>query len=359
MAIPIELQGSMRGNGVSKAEVYNPTADGRYGSAGLLVYTRDQLVKPFTPAPLLNSNFGTAMNQNGAFGGTPDGVHDGIDSTLWTGSNIVGTKVTFNSTDRFFAGAASVKIDNPNNGDIWEFDKGSNLTVASYTAVTLKLNIDKDWSIGDSVSIYGYDTGGSQVGIKMFLEDYIDQTSFDIWQSVTIPLADFQMTGTIDAFRMQQEGKVGKAAKFYIDNFQVEETGEPIIFTYEAKGDQLVHMTKIVTFAAVNGVSEAALQAYDKFYSTTALNNGVQFTVQSDGEGVVSYAERDLITQIIQPQTSIQTGGDGTNSWIKVSNEIEFNLDGKKRDYIEYRIQDDLTGLAAYSAWGFGWIEEI
>lgn len=346
---------------MSKAAVINPAKEGRPGEAGLLVYTKDRLLKPFTPGPLLNSEFGISMNIDGAFSGTPDGVANGIDTVLWTGSQITGTKVTFNSTDRFFAGAASVKIDNPNSGDIWQFDKGSNLTLSSYTAITIKINIDKDWTIGDSVSIYGYDTGGAvQVGLKVLIEDYIDITSFDTWQSVTIPLADMGLTtGTIDAFRMQQEAKTGKAAKWYLDNMQVEETSGAVTFCFDPNGDQIFHITRIGAFAAVNGASEASLLAYDKFYGLTSLLNGVQVQIQSNGNVVLSAAENNLFAQIVQPQITTVTGGDGTNSWIKVMNDIEFDLDGRKRDFVKYTIQDDLTALDQYSVWIFGWAEIV
>lgn len=360
MAVPFELQGTSQGNGIALAEVFNPKSQGRPGSPGLLVYTKERLLKPFTPGPLLNSEFGISMNQNGEFGGTPDQVHNGIDNVLWTGTEPVGTKVTFDSTDRPFAGTNSVKIDNPQASDIWQFDKGSNLTVSNYTAITMKVNIDKDWDSGDSVSIYGYDTGGaSQVGTKVFIEDYIDTTNFDSWQSVTIPFTDMGLSGTLDAFRMEQEARSGKAAKWYLDNFQVEETGEPICFVFDPNGDQIFHITRIGVFASVDGVSEAALQAYDKFYSLPSLANGVGVTIQSNGSVVVSNSERDLVAQIAQPQVTLTTGGDGTNSWVKVMNDIEFDLDGRKRDFIEYRVQDDLTGLSNFSVWIFGWAEIV
>jgi len=360
MTIPIEIQGSMTRNGISKAEVYNPVAEGRNGEPGLAVYTRERLEKSFVPIPLFSPFFGIALNQNGEFSGTPEPVHNGIDNVYWTGTEPVGTKVTFSSADRAFAGSFSVKIDNPNAGDIWQFDKGSNLTIANYTALTLKVNIDQDWDSGDSVSFYGYDTGGAvQVGNKVLLQNYIDITSFDVWQPVTIPFTDMGLSGTIDAFRMEQEAKSGKAARWYLDNFQVEETGNPINYRYEPNGDTIFHVTRAQAFVVVDGVSEAALQAYDKFYSLPQLTNGVGAMIQVGGNIIVNTAENDLRDQIQQPQVVVQTGGDGTNSWMKVFHDLEFALDGRKRDFIEYRVQDDLTGLAVYSVWLFGWPETV
>jgi hypothetical protein len=360
MAVSFKLQASMQGNGVLEIQGFNPKTEDRVGEAGLLVYTEERKVKAFTPGVLLNSEFGIALNQNGAFSGTPDPVHDGIDSVLWTGTEPVGTKVTFDSTDRAFAGTKSVKINAPSNADIWQFDKGSDLTVASFTAITMKINIDKDWSAGDSVSFYGYDTGtGLQVGVKVLIEEYISIVAFDVWQSVTIPLSDLAMTGTIDAFRMEQEAKTGPAPVWYLDNFQVEESGEPIKFRFEPRSDQIFHVTRLAAFVVNDATTEAQLQAYDKFYAETALANGVGITIQSKGSIVLNFTERTLESQITQPQISIDTGGDGTNSWIKVMSDIEFDLDGRKRDFIEYSVRDDLTALETYNVWFFGWGEDI
>lgn len=360
MAIPIEIQGSSRGNGKSMVEVFNPKIEGRPGQPGITVYTQERILKPETPGPLLNSEFGLALNQNGAFSGTPDPIHDGTDTALWTGSQIAGTKVTFDSTDVSFGGTKSVKIANPSSGDTWQFAKGSNLTVSSFTALTFKLYIDKDWNSGDSVSIFGWDTGsGLQIGTKILIEDYINITTFDVWQSVSVPLDDLSLSGTIDSIRMTQEAKSGPAATWYLDDFQVEETGGDIVFRFQPTGDQLFHISKFAVFVANDGKSEAELQAYDRFYGEPALPNGVAVSLQSRGNLVLAFSEATLYSQITQPQVSVVTGGDGTNSWIKVTSELDFDLDGSKQDFLQYRIQDDLTSLDRYNVWIFGWSEEI
>ena len=446
MATPIVITD---GGSQEHATIYNPKDDGLTGDAGLVVYTKDILPRQFTPGPLLNSDFGISLNQNAAFSGTPDRVNDGNDTTLWTLSNVTGTKASIAEDERAFGAvvtivdytllsgdtvtlgvngldtvktegatwtaatsndatatslasdlngisgvsavavaavvnitiengndisnldvsdatnspgtAGSVLVDNPNDGDIWQFDKGSNLTVSNYTAITMKVNIDKDWTLGDSVSLYGYDTGGAvQVGLRVLLEDYVDVAVFDEWQAITIPLTAMSLTaGTIDVLRMEQESKTGKAAKFYIDNFQVEEAGTPISFRFDPNDNQLFHIERIGVFVASDGKTEAQLQAYDKFYGETTLANGVQVTIQSRGNLVVSFGENRLSDQLTQPQVTVETGGDGTNSWMKVFNTLMFDLDGRKRDFVEYTIQDDLTALDIYNVWIFGWAEPV
>jgi hypothetical protein len=93
-----------------------------------------------------NDDYGTDMAQNWAAGGTPLGIHDGIDSSLWTGSNITGAKVTFNSTDRAAPGSNSVKIDNAAVNDVWQWDNGSNVDLTSYASITIWINVEIRYS---------------------------------------------------------------------------------------------------------------------------------------------------------------------------------------------------------------------
>jgi len=76
---------------------------GRTEQSALVVATRPLKVFQNAAGFFTNDEQGADLNQNGAFGGTPEGIHDGVDSTLWTASTIVGTKFTFDSTDRAYA----------------------------------------------------------------------------------------------------------------------------------------------------------------------------------------------------------------------------------------------------------------
>ena len=430
------------------ANIYDPSIDKLTGKPGLVTYTKPLLPMQRSPGPLLNNNFGISLNQNASFGGTPEGVTDGTDTTQWTLSQISGTSVSVVDDDRAAgavvtivdytglagdtitlgvdgvdtvktegatwtaatsntatatslasdldsisgvtatsnaavvtikaddgfniskldasdatnspATARSILIDNPIAGNVWQFAKGSDIALSSYVALTMQINIDKNWNGGDSVSIYGFDVGVGQVGIRVLIENYVDITVFDTWQSITIPLTDMGLqAATIDAFRFEQDARAGAAATWYLDDFQIEETGSDIVFKFTPRDSQLFHVEQIGVFVANQSMTEAQIQAYDKFYGLTALENGVGVLIQSRGNIVISAAENTLEDQLTQPQISITTGGDGTNSWIKVNNMINFDLDGGERDFIEYRIQDDLTALDSYNVWIFGWAERL
>jgi hypothetical protein len=66
--------------------------------SALTVATRSLKVMDNSIKSFQNDTFGADMNQNVAFSGTPDNVHDGIDKTQWTASAISGTW-TFNQAN--------------------------------------------------------------------------------------------------------------------------------------------------------------------------------------------------------------------------------------------------------------------
>ena len=124
MPIGVELTGNNGDHRVHRAQIHDDDT-----VSGLVVFTKEFVKTDTQIAPFLNDEFGEALNQDAAFGGTPIRVHDGIDTTLWTGSQIVGGKVTFNSSDRADVGSNSIKIDNPDQvGDALRAATGSDKT---------------------------------------------------------------------------------------------------------------------------------------------------------------------------------------------------------------------------------------
>ena len=338
--------------------------DGRRG-VGLLTYTEAATVLTTGNRPFLNPTYGINMNQNGAFGGTPDNVHNGIDNVYWTGSQISGVKVTFNSTDQADAGTNSVKIDNPSLLDTWQFAKGSDLTLSSYVAITFRIYVDKDWSVGDEISIFGWDTGlAAQVGSSVDISDYVSVFSFGEWQSVSIPLSDLGLTsGTIDALRMQNTLVAGgKSPKLYIDTMRIEETGTPIAFTITPPPDQLLNVDSIVLTIADTGTGGTAY-AYDKIGAISTLPVGITFAISSAGEPRLTSTVRDIGSIINSGAVVSNVIDDGVNTFITIdiggANNNPITLSAADSDSMSFTINDDLTGLLRMTAFATGSLEPI
>ena len=336
---------------------------------GLVVYTEPLKVMKTSFIPAFNSNEGIEMAKDGSFGGTPVVVHTGTsDGTNWTGTNVIGTKADFNSSAQANNGTVSVLINNPQVNDVWQFDKGSDIVLSSYSAITMFVYVDKDWSVGESVGIYGWDTATAlQIGDQVLLENYINEFDFNVWQKVTIPLTDMNLeAATIDAIRMEMLGAgSGPNPKFYIDDMQVEETGTPILFKVSAAAGQKYIVSKF-NFTIIDAHAGTLLNnsmpsiSYDKLLGET-LSNGISFVLEQNGELIFSANIKSVGDSIKGGGEVINMISDGTNTSITMSTDFlePIVLDSRDSDFIGVTIADDLTGLISLTAIALGRTEEI
>jgi len=326
----------------------------------LVVATRplkyfDNSVRFFT-----NSEYGANMNVDASSGGTPDKVHDGIDSVLWTASDVVGGgKTTFNSTDENHtaAGSRSVKVDNSPVDDVFQFTKGSDLDCNGYVSLSLWIYIDKDWKANDSISIYGFDTGtGLDVGDPVFLEDYVDYNFQDDWQKVVIPLTDFgSLAGytTLDTLRVRQVAKEGKAPKYYLDDIQFEQTGTPLSYELMADKETWLYVERFTfSFAdATAGTLEDGTMpnlAYNKILGET-LASGVTYRRYQDGETQFTDNIKTLMDILQLAGTEVSgSGSDGTNTWMTINVIHTTPIILKGDDLLSFTVSEDLTGLLQF-----------
>lgn len=356
MGTPVRVKGSSK-----RGETLEVEMSQRNGHpSGAVVYATTLEDFDLQYAPFVNETYGTAMNQDVAFGGTPEIVHVGTsDGVYWTGSNIVGGKANFNSGDRAYAGSVSVKINNPALNDIWQFNKGSYVTTSNYTAITGFINIDKDWSAGDSISLYCWDVAGSNiVGNEVFIEDYIDEFSFDTWQSISIPFQDLGLVSTdFDAIRMGHPSKGGgKSPKFYLDNIQVEQTGTPIIFKTDTPTNVNYHIDKLV-ITLIDDVTGGL--SYDKLMGLTTLTNGANLQHIRKDKSQFSLSIRQLSNLLGVGFKITNQQDDGVNTIITLEQDFKKPLiiKGGTTDYLSITITDDLGGLLQFTAAARGSIE--
>lgn len=351
-----------RGRGY-KAHVHK-----RNGDKGVVVYT-DVLYEQDTLFSFVtNPTVGFEMAINGAFGGTPEVIHNGVDTVAWTGSNINGTKVTFNDTTQPQAGSNNVLVNKPTVGNIWEFDKGSDLTLSSWQALSLYIYVGSGWTAGNSISIYGYDTGtGLTVGQSVLLEDYFNEIEFGVYQKLSIPLTDMNLSaGTIDAIRMEVVAKSGSGIVCYIDTFQVEETSGSTIFSVEAPQGKKYYVDEF-RFTYIDALSTTLASnsmhnlSYDKILGLTKLTNGIGFSRIKDGKAVFSAGITCLADSTRGGSMVENVFSDGTNTHITISTKFASPvlLDSRTSDAITVTVNDDLTGLISFTAVAMGKTQDI
>lgn len=111
--------------------VYDPKEDGRDGDPGLEVFTTDRTIKLFTTRVVSNDTLGINLAVTVGFTGTPDLVHNGTDSTLYTGNAVTGSW-TFNSTTNAHGGIATIVDFSLLSGDTVTIN-GDNITNTTVT----------------------------------------------------------------------------------------------------------------------------------------------------------------------------------------------------------------------------------
>ena len=324
----------------------------------LVVVTRP--LKTYTNEVLFffNDDYGIDMNVNASPDGTPLPVHDGTDTTLWTGTTVSGAStVDFDRAEHPRTGTKSIKVEEELDV-VWQFDNGSNLNMALYDSLTIWIYVDKQWKAGDSISIYGWDSStGSQIGNTLYLEDYFDYLTQKVYQKISIPISDFgslASSTTMNAFRQRIVAKDGQRAKFFMDDIALEGTGTtaPIEYTVEPENGTWLHVQDF-TFSVADAMAGTLLNAtmpylaYDKILGVT-LTAGINYK-RTQNE-VIEFSEiiKNLMNLMELPGTVITgSGSDGTNTWVTVRavHPEPLLLKAEDLDKLSMTISDNMSGL--------------
>lgn len=430
------------------------TATGKH--SGLVVLSHPLIGTEPSTKFFINTDFGINMNQDVAFSGTPDRIHNGTDSTLWTATSIAGAKFTFNSTDRAnegvitmvdysaleggetitvnaqvitegvdwdaetsnsvtatniatalnavatigitaqaFSGIVSVSIDGGDNidmstnadsgeitiaaeksiktdnaavNDTIQFANSGDITMSNYTALNMKINVDKDWKDGDSIEIYGYDTDlNVVVGNRIKLEDFFTFGDFDTWQNLVIPLSIMGLSSstTVDAFRVEIISKEGKSPKFYLDRIQLEQSGTPSIFSLNVdKGDRF-HISELTfRYADVLDITNANGTApglsHDAILGVSELPIGILITRHKAGKTLFSALIKTLGDHMAAGAKADQPWSDSDNKThviLRAEFEDPLVITGDPNDMLTIQINDNLSGLTKFTCSARGSLE--
>jgi len=329
-------------------------------ASGIVAYTHrlEERIVAFTPA--LNDEFGIEMAIDSSFGGTPVEVHDGTDSVDWTATTIIGTKFTFDSTDQANTGTKSIKSNKAALNDVFQLDNGSDFPLTSSVAITMFVFVDTGWSAlsADSVSVIGFDTGsGTAVGNSVLLEDFFQETEFDVWHKLSINLDLMGLVGeTIDAFRIQIVAKSGSGPLFYIDDFQLENTGGATNFEVSPPAGRILCITS-ASFTFIDALSITLLSnsapnlSYNKILGVTKLTNGILFQNITGGQVIFSSAIRCIGDSIRGGNVLENIISDDTNTSVTSTTTFlePIELDSSRGDKIRIVIADDLSGLISFT----------
>lgn len=345
-----------------EAHVHRFSTAKRDDHSGLLVLTRPFM--NFNPElhPFLNDTFGVAMNQNIAFGGTPEIIHNGGTSVEWTGTAIAGT---WN-----FADGAKVTITSANNNDAASFaeEGATTIDMSGFTALTGKIDLDIYNATNNSI-IVAFDIAGVAIGNPIDLNGYIDTGNF-AEQNFVIPKADLGLTTQLlDGMTITMTRLGGTKPTVKFDDIQFEQTGTPAVFQATTPLGTRYHIDKLRfvmadalnAYATVAGDTQnATLPAlsYDKLLGVSALSNGIVFQRVQNDKTLFSVVLKQL-SDFLGISTIMNAISDGTNTFISM--EVDFFepvvLEGGSGNFLSLTISDNLSGLLQFTASARGALE--
>lgn len=342
-----------RGSGL-EVHVHNIPGPGEH--AAMLVMT--ERFRQFDPTTrfFLNDTVGTALNQNVTFSGTPEGIHDGGDSVLWTGAAIAGTW-DFADTTNPSAGTKCVSLTGANNNDSASFSDGTETDMGTHTAITGLIRLETYNGTFNTIGLQ-FLNNAVNVGNSVNIDDFINTGTLDAYQSFVIDKSDFGLsTQTVDQVNMTATRSGGTKPTFRIDTWQIEAAGAPLLFRAGTTGNTRFHVNRLrflMVDALAGTVTNGTMPglAYNQLLGVSLLTNGIVFRQIREDKTIFSTTLRQL-SDFVRTTLNIKTlVSDGTNTLLTL--EVEFPeviiLDGSTSDHMSLTINDDLSGLIDFTA---------
>lgn len=361
------------GNGGNSAEILKRITDipDEYPS-GVVAYTTPFHHEANRPITAINESGSVEMAVNGSTaGGSPDRIHDGTDSALWTGSNLTGANFIFNSSTQAQAGTQSIDATASVNNDQALLTRSTPIAFSGLSALTGFIYVDSWLIAGTKEVTLQFRLGGVNSGGSINLSDFIVEESQNAWQSFVIPLTEFGLTGTeIDELVITTiDTGGGQPPNYYLDELILASAagGTPVTFTVGPRAGETILIKGFVyefvfpwdPTATVAGATEnfAANQylSYNKFCQLTELTNGLNVRrIQNDVAGF-SNNVRNNWDLLKATNHVIETFfADGANTVMKVATHFEgpVELSAKTGDRYEFTVNDDLSSLIHFNIRG-------
>jgi len=321
--------------------------------AGEIVYTEPLFDYNPTLKPFLNDDYGAAMNQNVAFGGTPELIFDGgSGGSEWTGSG---------DSEWDFADGGKVVLDHGANNSQALFSDAGTIDSSAYAALTGKVDLD-NYTPGTQDILFQFQFNGTPLGDSVSMNNFIDTGNF-AEQDFAIPLTSFNLAGeTVDEFTMTVQRSGGHQPHISFDDFTIQETGTPLVFDVRVPESE-VYLVNQINFLLVDEISSVVTVSgstenptakglsYDKLLGLTKLTNGIIFKRTQNGKEVINLTLKDL-SDFLSFSIIVDHISDGTNTLLTLSVKLDapILLDGKSLDKLSLIINDDLSSLIKFTA---------
>ena len=303
---------------------------------------------------LVDNNGSPFLNVDGVASGATDGIHDGTDSVLWTGSAITGTW-DFASTAQAKAGTKSIDATAVANGDQAVLTRASSISSTTYAVISGSIYLTKYSATKNNINLC-WRLAGIADGVNVDLGAHINTATLNAWQDFQITLDDFSVTGDIDELLITIVS-TGSTPQFYLDELDLR-AGGGVEFSTDLESGTVfeykwvdVYLTDAYTgITAVSGSSENATMvnlSYNKLLGVNQLANGITFSRTVLDAAITSGTIRNLSDMLQAGGRILTSFSDGTNTMCVVRIDLPewVRIDERRGDNLRAVVNDDLTGL--------------
>lgn len=293
-----------------------------------------------------NPIYGSNLAQNPGFTGTPDNIHNGTDSVLWTATNIVKNQWIFNSTTQAHTGTRSIDGTTTTDTATMLLTRASVINTGSYSVLAGWIYItswDNPQNGTRDIKLQLRNSGttlGQEVGVL----SYIEPNNLNVWQQFVIPITDFTPLSvdfneiTIETI---DEGE-GAPPDFYLDDLSFQEGGGSIVFASAVPPGFSMRLEQFsVTFARA---TSQTTPVWDTILGKT-LTNGIILQAWTPFGSANLGVFKKHVDWLFPPGLRIFYSHDGTNA--VVTYEFDFTtpltLNGNLNGQFRAIVQDDIS----------------
>jgi len=324
--------------------------------SGLVVYTEPLRTKIGTSVPAISPVFGVSAAVDAQFSGTPDGIHNGTDSALYTASAISGTW-TFDSTTQANSGTKSIDASATVNNDEALLTRASTISTGAFTAVTGFIYLTSFPSQGTKDIELRLRLAGADINGSVGLANFIDTGSFNVWQKFTISISDFgAAVSDVDEVVIKTvDIGGGQAPNYFIDDLQFEETGGATFTVTPPQGTVYTATNLSIQFAATTTDTTSTWNEI----ATLTLAAGIFLRSTIGGEPLVAIPAFTHLDLMAVPGFVSVWEGNGTTASViyNIKFDDPLRLDSRNADSFEMIISDDFSSLLEFRLFTRGFTE--
>lgn len=244
-------------------------------------------------------------------------------------------------------------------GNNINFDNGSMIDVdGTYSEVTFWMN-PQAYPGGSVMRVLWLDSSNTIVGNNVRVDDYATNMDTGVWQKVSIPISDFNLTGNVQKLRLRFLGAANQ--DYYLDDFELVPPGGggPYRFQVAAPdANTIYHISMLVLMIAEDETG------WDdtKFSNITALTNGLllrQRDTDLSEDNILwrfnSKDNVDLFGRYHPQETFTFNNGKLLAGFMVKPGQASVNVTNTK--ILEFLVRDDLSSISSIRAYAHYGVE--